>query len=115
MIKKIVKLKNVWKFKNYSFSWSTENEFWSVSLIYWENTYWKSTLTAVFKSLKTRNKDYIFWRKTFLSSKNQEVEILIDWKITKLSDLDFWNENIEIFDNDFVSKNVFYWDEIWKN
>lgn len=115
MIRKIIKLKNVWKYKNYSFSWWTENELWSVNLIYWENTYWKSTLTAVFKSLKTKNKDYIFWRKTFLTSEIQEVEILIDWKITKLSDSDFWNENIEIFDTDFVSKNVFYWDEIWKN
>ena len=115
MIKKIVKLKNVWKYKNYSFSWWTENEFWSVNLIYWENTYWKSTLTTVFKSLKTKNKDYIYGRKTFWSTDIQEVEILIDWKITKLSDADFWNDNIEIFDNDFVSRNVFYWDEIWKN
>ena len=115
MIKKIVKLKNVWKYKNYSVSWWTESDFWSVSLIYWENTYWKSTLTTVFKSLKTKNKDYIYGRKTFWSTDIQEVEILIDWKITKLSDADFWNDNIEIFDNDFVSRNVFYWDEIWKN
>ena len=101
MLTKIIKLRSVWKYMNYSFSWWAENEFWRVNLIYWENTYWKSTLTAVFKSLKTKNKDYIFWRKTFLTTENQEVEILIDWKIAKLSDSDFWNENIDIFESFF--------------
>lgn len=113
MITKIIKLKNVWKYLNYSFPWWTENEFWSINLIYWENTYWKSTLTAILKSLKTWNKDYIIWRKTFWTTE-KEVEILVDGKVKKFSDAEFKNDNIEIFDNDFVSKNVFYWDEIWK-
>lgn len=114
MITKIKKIKNVWKYLNYSFSWWTENDFWKVNLIFWENTYWKSTLTAIFKSLKTWNKDYIIWRKTFWVTEDQEVEVLMYWKIEKFSNSDFKNENIEIFDNEFVSKNVFYWDEIRK-
>jgi len=112
-IEKFIKIKNVGKYKDYTFKWWNEYIFWNNNIIFWENAYWKSTLTAIFKSLQTWNKDYIIWRKTFLVSDEQEVEVLFGTQKISFSN-NFKIDSIEIFDNDFISKNVFYGDEISK-
>lgn len=112
-IEKFIKIKNVGKYKGYTFKWWNEYIFWNNNIIFWENAYWKSTLTAIFKSLQTWNKDYIIWRKTFLVSDEQEVEVLFGTQKISFSN-NFKIDSIEIFDNDFISKNVFYGDEISK-
>lgn len=115
MLKKIISIKNVWKYKNYSFLGGSENEFIENNLIFGENANGKSTFTAIFKALSTWNKDYIIGRKTFWSDSSQEIELLIDSNHLKFSDNNFQYNNIEIFDSEFISKNVFYGDEITRN
>jgi len=41
--------------------------------------------------------------------------LLIDSNHLKFSDNNFQYNNIEIFDSEFISKNVFYGDEITRN
>jgi wobble nucleotide-excising tRNase len=113
MIKKILKIKNVGRFRSFS-SRSEDLAFCGTTVIFGYNTYGKSTLTSIFRSLKENNPHYVHGRKTFGSSENQEVEIL-DSNNTKFVFSSNWEDkNIEIFDNNFISKNVFYGDYINK-
>lgn len=114
MIKKILKIKNVGRFKQFC----TRNDvvaFEENTLIFGYNTYGKSTLTAIFKSLKSSNKDCIIGRKTFSSGSGvpQEVEILLNDNNKKSFPSNWQYEDLEIFDSDFIGRNVFYGDEIY--
>jgi wobble nucleotide-excising tRNase len=115
-IKKILKIKNVGRFQDFS-SNDDDLSFFDNTLIYGHNTYGKSTLVTVLRSLNDGNKNYIIGRKTFKATDNQAVEILFgDNTQDLLSKSDWGNKNdIEIFDNEFISKNVFYGDEINKD
>lgn len=114
-IKKILKIENVWKFKLFS-SKNDDLSFRQSTLIFWYNTYGKSTLTSIFRSMKENNKDFIIWRKTFGISEDQCIEIQYEnWITTSFSGTKRNNNNIEIFDKYFINKNVFYWDEISKD
>lgn len=113
MIKKILKIKSVGRFKSFSSS-NDDLSFDKTTIIFGYNTHGKSTITSIFRSLKENNSHYINGRKTFGTSENQEIEIL-DSNHTKFIFNSSWeNKNIEIFDNDFISKNVFYGDYINK-
>lgn len=113
-IKKIIKIKNVGKFNNFS-SNNDDLSFCDDTLIFGDNTYGKSTLVAIFRSMHENNKNYISGRKTFRSAENQEIEILFDNNSRKNFNENTWFlGNIEIFDNNFISKNVFYGDGIEK-
>ncbi len=114
-IKKILKIKNVWKFKWFS-SRNDDLSFKTNTLIFWYNTYGKSTLTSIFRSLKESNKEFIIWRKTFGKSEDQYIEIQYENWVTKFfSGKERNDSNIEIFDKHFINKNVFYGDEISKD
>lgn len=113
MIKKILKIKNVGRFKSVA-TLNNDIAFKKTTIIFGYNTYGKSTLTSIFRSLKENNAHYVHGRKTFGSSDTQEIEIL-DSNNNKFIFSSSWeNKNIEIFDNDFISKNVFYGDSINK-
>lgn len=113
MIKKILKLKGVGRFKSFS---STDDDLSmaKTTLIFGYNTYGKSTLTSVFRSLKDSNNHLIEGRKTFGTSGIQEIEILDSNHQKFIFDSKWSCVEIEIFDNDFISKNVFYGDSINK-
>lgn len=111
MIKKILKINNVGRFRKFA-SINDDLSFKETTLIFGYNTYGKSTLTSIFTSLRENNNNYIYGRKSFNSEGEQEIEILFDTG-KKIFGSDSWNtDNIEIFNNDFISKNVFYGDEI---
>lgn len=113
MIKKILKIKGVGRFK----SFDTRNDdmtFVETTIIFGYNTYGKSTLTSIFRSLRDNNPHYIYGRKTFGLSCSQEIEILDASNKKFIFNSNWEDKNIEIFDNDFISKNVFYGDSINK-
>lgn len=113
MIKKIIKIKGVGRFKAFD-SRNDDYAFDKTTIIFGYNTYGKSTLTSIFRSLKDGNKNYIYGRKTLGFNDNQEIEILDENHKSYSLNSNWKNENIEIFDNDFISKNVFYGDYIDK-
>lgn len=111
MIKKIIKIKGVGKFANYSLqatsSWNGELS--KTNIIYAENAAGKTTLSDIFRSLRDNNLKIMKARKTIGSTDDQEIEILTDsGKKTFMGNK--WNsvlENIEIFDIFFVNENIY--------
>jgi wobble nucleotide-excising tRNase len=111
-IHKILEIKNVGRFNKYN-SNSDDLSFAETTLIFGYNTHGKSTLTSIFKSLNDGNKKNIIGRKTFESQDSQSIKILVDNTIHDYNNTKWGSlQNIEFFDNDFISKNVFYGDEI---
>jgi len=110
MIKKVIKIKNVGKFKD--FSASGDISFDKTNIIYGENSTGKTTLTSIIRSLILNNSELISERRSFGSNKDQYVELLFENnKLFKFKDM-IWNErkddleNIEIFDEFFINKNI---------
>lgn len=118
MINKILKLKNLGRL-NIPISNTSENKnddfsFKKNTLIFGDNTYGKTTLVSVFKSLQTG--ESLENRKKFKSQNNIEIKI----ENSKNGQIDFheygkqsWkNNDILIFDNDFIKDHVFSEDQI---
>lgn len=73
MIKKL-EIGNVGRFKSAKTD-GDEQYFKQNTFIYGKNTYGKSTLTAILRSLKENNPDFIVGRKT-IGSQKQSVKII---------------------------------------
>ena len=111
MIKKILKIKGVGKFANYSLettsSWNGELS--KTNIIYAENGAGKTTLSDIFRSLRDNNTKIIKARKTIKDTGSQEIEILSDSgkKTFKENNWDNILRDIEIFDIFFVNENIY--------
>jgi len=112
MIKKL-EINNVGRFKS-SKTDGDEQFFKKNTFIYGKNTYGKSTLTAIFRSLKENKPDYVIGRKT-IGSQKQTVKIIPgittpigEYRYT--TDEGKWSsyhKDIIIFDNHFVRESVY--------
>jgi wobble nucleotide-excising tRNase len=110
MIQKIVHIKNLGKYKNYTSSSANWNgTLGKTTAIYADNGIGKTTLTQIFKSLKGDD-DLINKRKAFGST--EPIDILLlndDNKQLKFSNSK-WNkriDDIEVFDTFFIESNVY--------
>jgi wobble nucleotide-excising tRNase len=112
MIKKLIKIKGVGKFENYLPKAVTKFSgiFNNIVLIYGINGSGKSTFAAIVRSLKGDN-SIVSKRKTFKSTGNPEVEILVDGISKPFAyENNTWSDfypNIEIFDSQFINENVY--------
>lgn len=116
MIKKIIKIKNIGKFKNLSSS-NDNLAFDKYTLIFGPNKSGKTTFTSLLKSIASADAGHIAGRKTFgvntIEAQEYEVLLVDGSKYTPNSKNK--NQNIDIFDNDFVHKNVFSGNSINKD
>lgn len=118
MIRKIVSIKNVGRFQNYSArnpGTHTEQLGKNV-LIYGENGTGKSTLSLILSSLK-QNNSHIKKRKSFGSTSDCNIELIIDGNGNgpTIFNGTSWNKvfkDIEVFDAHFISENIFTGHEI---
>jgi wobble nucleotide-excising tRNase len=111
MIKKIINIKNIGKFTN--FTAVGDVTFDKVNIVYGENSTGKTTLISIIRSLKENNPDIIQKRRTQGTSEDIQVEILCEKNQANLN-CKFYNNNwentlsdIEIFDVFFMNKNVY--------
>lgn len=124
MIKKIKKISQIGVFENFSW-WSYE--LWDFTVFFWENTFGKTTLTKIFKSLHEDNWAQIQSLKTIaplIPWSPQEIEIKCldktthwEYSISYANRTASWIDNrlkwnIHIFDNDFIHKHLITWVEI---
>lgn len=115
MIKKILKIKNIGRYDIDSAN--DDMSFGGQTIVFGANKIGKTTLTSIFRSLKEGEGNYITCRKTFGCdiSENQECEILYDNGAKNVFGGDWSNKDVEIFDNEFIQKNIFVGDKIEQN
>ncbi len=107
MIKKILKIKNIGR---YDIDLQNCNCcFGRQTIIFGPNKTGKTTLTDIFRSLKENEKSYILGRKSFCTPKKSipMCEILYSNNKTNTLDGNWSNKDIEIFDNNFIERNIF--------
>jgi len=115
MIKRIVQIRNVGRFYDCRLPGL---EFQKETLIYGKNAQGKSTLVSIFKSLKTGDNKILIGRKTFGSNTDQKIEIhfednsVNDAYIFPSAKWDGGYPKILMFDNSFISENIFEGDKI---
>jgi len=105
-ITKVISIKNVGAFRNSSAS--GEVQFKKYNLIFGENGRGKTTLCAILRSLQSGNTAYISGRRTFGSTNEPEVQILISDNHRFVSGS--WNmgfADLVVFDDMYVTENVF--------
>lgn len=111
MIEKIITIQGIGKFTNYQCSQSTFcNNLKKIVAIYADNASGKTTLASVFKSLGEFTGESITRRKSFIkNAPNMLVNLLLDGKKVEFKNK-AWNQapiKIEVFDADFIEKNVY--------
>jgi len=111
IIKKIISIKSIGLFDNQSHAMELKK----FSIIYGENGRGKSTLSTILRSVSSGDPIHILERPTVDSTTGQEVRFLLDDSTT----VDFkegkWNKqlsDLEIFDHNFVSNNIYSGDSI---
>jgi wobble nucleotide-excising tRNase len=106
MLKKIVSIKNIGKFRNSAAGGNTA--FAKRTLIVGANGFGKTTLCAVLRSLKTGEPSHLIGRKTLGVTEPSTVEILLDGGPAKF-ERNAWSAPypaVQIFDGVFVADNV---------
>lgn len=115
---KIEAIQNIKKVGKFVDCQAAGSQFQDNTIIYGRNTLGKSTLTAIFRSIQTGDKKIIEGKKSFGATGSPDIKI----RFTDGSNrtiLDFnsnqWttgNPNIQIFDTQFITENVFQGEEI---
>ncbi|NQV17822.1 MAG: AAA family ATPase [Armatimonadetes bacterium] len=115
MIKRIKEITNVGTFSN--FKDGGKIQFESLTLIYGLNSFGKSTLTDIFRSISLKNNSILQNRKTIPSKYNDLQNIKISYyKDIEEKNIEFKNNNwqlndydyyLQIFDSRFINENVF--------
>ena len=115
MLQRILEIKSVGRFRAF---WGSADElrFDRNTFIFWKNTYWKSTLTAIFRAIEESNPDFIIWRKSFNATTDQSISLEHSLWVTTFNGLNWWtwieNFRIRVFNNRYIQENVFWWIEI---
>lgn len=112
MLEKILRIKNIGKFVNYSCV--GDISFRPITLIYSENGLGKTTLSAILRSLYSGEKKYIKERRTLGQYGDSYVALRVNGS-NVIFDKDTWNASfplIEIFDPYFINENIYTGDMI---
>ena len=113
MIFKQIEICNVGRFKSAK-TIGDSKHFKKSTFVYGKNTFGKSTLTSIFRSLKENDQDYIVGRKT-IGTQNQKVKLIPD-VVTPIGEYRYttpeakWSaefKDLIIFDNHFVHESVY--------
>lgn len=112
MLRKIISVKNVGRFLNYSASGDVElNRY---NLIFAENGRGKTTLCAVLRSLQSGEPAHVLGRSTLGSGDAPDIKVLLDGGTVTFSK-GAWSATVPdlaIFDSTFVSENVYSGDTV---
>ncbi|OFW18282.1 MAG: hypothetical protein A3H97_24025 [Acidobacteria bacterium RIFCSPLOWO2_02_FULL_65_29] len=113
MLKKIISIKNVGRFLNYSAAGDVELKRYTV--MFAENGRGKTTLCAVLRSLQSGDAAHVLGRTTLGTTDGApEIMILVDGGTAAFKTA-AWNttvSNLAIFDSTFVSENVYSGDAV---
>ncbi len=115
---KIEAIQNIKKVGKFVDCQAAGSQFHDNTIIYGRNTLGKSTLTAIFRSIQTGDKRIIDGKKSFGVSGDPDIKIrfsdgsnrtILDFNSSRWTE---GNPNIQIFDSQFITENVFQGEEI---
>lgn len=112
MLRKIISIKNVGRFLNYSASRDVELK--RYNLIFAENGRGKTTLCAVLRSLQSGEPAHVLGRTALGTGDAPEIKVLLDGRTATFSN-GAWSTTVphlSIFDSTFVSENVYSGDAV---
>lgn len=112
MLKKIVSIKNIGRFRNHNATGDVELK--RYTLVFAENGRGKTTLCAILRSLQTGDSSYVLGRKMLGAAGAPEVRLLLDGSVAEFNG-SRWNTtlpNLGIFDATFISENVYSGDVV---
>ncbi|MBM4029684.1 MAG: hypothetical protein FJ280_30440, partial [Planctomycetes bacterium] len=112
MLRKIVSIKNVGRFLNYSASGNVELK--RYNLVFAENGRGKTTLCAVLRSLQSGEPAHVLGRATLGTGDAPEIKVLLGGGTATFSK-GAWSTTVPelaIFDSTFVSENVYSGDAV---
>ncbi len=113
VIKKILKITSVAKFKN--FTSEGDIQLRRLNLVHGNNGKGKSTIASILRSLSKGDSKFIEAKLNQSSSLDQEVEILLDDNTNAIFKNNTWNktvDNIIIFDDHYVTENIYSGDHV---
>lgn len=107
MLKKIISIRNVGKFADYSCYGDVELR--KLNIIHADNGRGKTTLVAILRSLKAGEGSLIVGRRTLGTSGAPEVNLLLDDSTLAFKDGKWETDlpDLEIFDSTFIAENVY--------
>lgn len=112
MFTELIKIKNIWNFLDFSSKISLNKN----NIFYALNSHWKTTLTSILNSIKDNDIDSLFWRKTLwvtwdiecIFKRWTDVFKIENKKWNKWTlELDNVDENIIVFDDNYINKQFF--------
>lgn len=112
MIEKLISIKNIGHFIDYSINPKKDNwdgQLKKINIIYAPNGSGKTTMATILRSLKDKSLLLSHYKHTFNSSKSVYLKILIDNQLYEYND-DNWNkslEEIDVFDINFIEDYLF--------
>ena len=104
-LKKITKIQTVGRFRTANIR---GGEYGNLTLFYGGNGRGKTTICAILRSLQQADSKFVVERKTFGSTDDQEIELILDSGPSRFSK-GAWTStdgNVHIFDGHFVNENV---------
>jgi wobble nucleotide-excising tRNase len=107
MLKKIVSIQNVGRFKNSGAS--GETQFKKFTFVHGANGHGKTTLCTILRSVMSGDADYVFGRAMLGAVKPPEIQLLTDANVSVRFDGKAWSSTypqLAIFDSIFVCENV---------
>ena len=108
MITRIIKIKGVGRFQNYSISGDMLLR--KATIIYGENGHGKTTLSNIIKSLSSGNDSIVTNRKS-IGLEEQNVKIEIGGRVHSFENGEWQGEgvsqSIEVFDSFFINENIY--------
>lgn len=115
MLKKIISIRNVGKFADYSCHGDVELR--QLSIIYADNGRGKTTLATILRSLKLREGSLIEGRRTLGTSGEPRVELLLDDSTVTFEDSKWDGDlaDLEVFDEAFIAENVYSGSQVSHN
>jgi len=111
MLRKVISIKNVGTFRNHG---ASGGELRRLTLVHAENGRGKTTLCAALRSLRGGDPSLILERKTLGTTDPQQVHLLMDTGNVTFNDA-AWSSTypqLEIFDAEFITENVYSGDSI---
>ena len=106
MLKKIISIKSIGKFADYQYE--DDVELRKLNIVYGDNGRGKTTLATILRSLKRRDGALIQGRRTLGSTEEPMVKLLFtgETRCFKNGNWDANVDDIEIFDETFITENV---------